>query len=90
MGMADELNEKKAFLTWEESAAVLQTDARQGVARAQRLLAMRYPCAAVACLRMRPSPFIGCSSPHNKILPWHSAVWASFTKTARVLRWTLP
>ncbi len=40
--MADELNEKKAFLAWEESAVVLQTDARQGVARAQRLLAMRY------------------------------------------------
>ena len=27
---------------WEESAAVLQTDAKQGIARAQRLLAMRY------------------------------------------------
>ncbi len=40
--MADELNEQKAFLTWAESAAVLQTDARQGIARAQRLLAMRY------------------------------------------------
>ncbi len=40
--MADELNQQKTFLTWEESAAVLQTDARQGMARAQRLLAMRY------------------------------------------------
>lgn len=40
--MADELNEQKAFLTWEESAAVLQTYAQQGMARAQRLLAMRY------------------------------------------------
>ena len=40
--MADELNQQKAFLTSEESAAVLQTDARQGMARAQRLLAMRY------------------------------------------------
>ena len=40
--MADELNEQKAFLTWAKSAAVLQTDARQGIARAQRLLAMRY------------------------------------------------
>ena len=40
--MTDALNEKKAFLTWEESVVVLQTDARQGVARAQRLLAMRY------------------------------------------------
>ena len=29
-------------MTWEESAAVLQTDASQGIARAQRLLAMRY------------------------------------------------
>lgn len=40
--MTDELNEKRAFLTWEESAVILQTDARQGIARAQRLLAMRY------------------------------------------------
>ena len=40
--MADELDAQKAFLTWEESAAVLQTDASQGIARAQRLLAMRY------------------------------------------------
>ena len=40
--MADELDAQKAFLTWEESAAVLQTDANQGIARAQRLLAMRY------------------------------------------------
>jgi hypothetical protein len=40
--MADEPNEEKAFLTWEESVVVLQTDARQGIARAQRLLAMRY------------------------------------------------
>ena len=31
-----------AVLSWEESAAVLQTDARLGIARAQRLLAMRY------------------------------------------------
>ena len=30
------------FLSWEESAEVLQTDASQGIARAQRLLAMRY------------------------------------------------
>ena len=42
MSMADELNEKKAFLTWEESAAVLKTYAGQGIARAQRLLALRY------------------------------------------------
>jgi TPR repeat protein len=40
--MPDELNAQKAFLTWEESAAVLQTDAKHGIARAQRLLAMRY------------------------------------------------
>ena len=40
--MADEFGAQKAFLTWEESAAVLQTDASQGIARAQRLLAMRY------------------------------------------------
>ena len=42
MSMADELNERKTVSTWEESAAVLQTDAGQGIARAQRLLAMRY------------------------------------------------
>ena len=40
--MTDELNAQKVFLTWEESAAVLQTDAKHGIARAQRLLAMRY------------------------------------------------
>ncbi len=40
--MADELNKRQTFLTWEESVAVLQTDARQGMARAQRLLATRY------------------------------------------------
>ena len=40
--MTDELKQQKAFLTWEESAAILQTDASQGIARAQRLLAMRY------------------------------------------------
>ncbi|MCL1476344.1 sel1 repeat family protein [Marinobacter sp. M3C] len=40
--MTDELNKKKAFVTWEESFGGLQTDAQQGDARAQRLLAMRY------------------------------------------------
>jgi TPR repeat protein len=40
--MTDELKQQKAFLTWEESVAILQTDASQGIARAQRLLAMRY------------------------------------------------
>jgi TPR repeat protein len=40
--MADELNAQKAFFTWEESAEVLRTDACHGVARAQRLLAIRY------------------------------------------------
>ena len=30
--MADELDAQKTFLTWEESAAVLQTDASQGIA----------------------------------------------------------
>lgn len=40
--MTDERNEAKAFLTWEESAVILHTDARKGIARAQRLLAMRY------------------------------------------------
>ena len=40
--MAEELNQRKAFLTWAESAAVLQADASEGVARAQRLLAKRY------------------------------------------------
>ena len=42
MSMADELNKQKPVLTWEESAAVLQADARQGIARAQRLLSTRY------------------------------------------------
>ena len=40
--MTDEFNEKKSILTWEESAAVLEADAQQGSARAQRLLATRY------------------------------------------------
>ena len=40
--MPDELNAQQTFLTWEESAAVLQIDASQGIARAQRWLAMRY------------------------------------------------
>ena len=40
--MTDEHNEQKASLTWEVSVAVLQADATQGIARAQRLLAMRY------------------------------------------------
>ena len=42
MSAPDELNAQQALLTWEESAAVLQIDASQGIARAQRLLAMRY------------------------------------------------
>ena len=33
--MPDELNAQQAFLTWEESAAVLHADASQGIARAQ-------------------------------------------------------
>ena len=40
--MTHEFNEQKSILTWEESAAVLQTDASQGMARAQRLLSTRY------------------------------------------------
>ena len=40
--MADGLAAQKTFLTWEESAEILQTDASQGIDRAQRLLAMRY------------------------------------------------
>jgi len=88
--MADELNEKKAFLTWEESVVGLQTDAGQGSARAQRLLAMRY-------LRGRGVPkdetiafYWMQLARTNKILPWHTAVWASSTKMARVSRRTLP
>ena len=42
MSMTDKLNPRQTFLTWEDSVALLQTDARQGIARAQRLLAMRY------------------------------------------------
>jgi TPR repeat protein len=40
--MTDDINEQNGDFTWVESAAVLQTDARLGIARAQRLLAMRY------------------------------------------------
>ena len=88
--MADELNKQKTFLKWEESAAVLQADARQGIARAQRLLSTRY-------LRGRGVPkdeviafYWMQLSPHSKIMPRPSAALASFTKTDRVLRWTSP
>jgi uncharacterized protein len=40
--MTDDINEQNGDFTWVESADVLQTDARLGIARAQRLLAMRY------------------------------------------------
>ena len=40
--MADEFGAQKAFLTWEESAELLLIDADHGIARAQRLLAIRY------------------------------------------------
>ena len=40
--MADEFGAQKAFLTWELSAEILQIDAGHGIARAQRLLAIRY------------------------------------------------
>jgi len=40
--MVDEFYEEKAFLRWKESLVAIQTDARLGIARAQRLLAMRY------------------------------------------------
>ena len=40
--MAYEFGSQKAFLTWEESAEILQVDASNGIARAQRLLAIRY------------------------------------------------
>jgi len=88
MNMADELNEQKAFLTWKESAAVLPADARQGMARAQRLLSTCY-LRGRGVPKDEASPFIGCSSPHNKLMPRPSAAWAGFTKTARVLRRTL-
>ncbi len=29
--MADKLNQQKTFLAWEESAVILQADARQGI-----------------------------------------------------------
>ena len=58
--MADELDAQKAFLTWEESAAVLQTDASQGIARAQRLLAMRYLRKAI------PPPKNICNAWHSQ------------------------
>ena len=40
--MADEFHAQKAFLTWEESADILLIDANHGIARAQRLLSIRY------------------------------------------------
>ena len=40
--MADECHAQKAFLSWEESAEILLIDAGHGIARAQRLLAIRY------------------------------------------------
>lgn len=40
--MADESSAQKAFSTWEESAEILLIDANHGIARAQRLLAIRY------------------------------------------------
>lgn len=40
--MADEFGDQKAFLTWEETAKILLIDAGHGIARAQRLLAIRY------------------------------------------------
>ena len=42
MKMADEFGAQKAFSTWEESAEILLIDANHGIARAQRLLAIRY------------------------------------------------
>ena len=83
--MADEVGAQKAFLTWEESADILLIDANHGIARAQRLLAIRY-LRGRGVPKDQAVPFIGCNSPHNNIFPWHSAVWASFTKTVLVLR----
>jgi len=40
--MTNDINQQNGGFTWVESAAVLQTDARLGIARAQRLLSMRY------------------------------------------------
>ena len=40
--MADGFHTKKGFLTWEESVEILLIDANHGIARAQRLLAIRY------------------------------------------------
>jgi TPR repeat protein len=40
--MTDDRNKPMGGLTWEESAAVLETNAQEGDARAQRLLAIRY------------------------------------------------
>ena len=40
--MADEFGAQKAFLRWEESSEILPINANHGVARAQRLLAIRY------------------------------------------------
>jgi len=40
--MADEINKLKTFLPWQESAAVLQTNARQGMDRTRCLLFTCY------------------------------------------------
>ena len=40
--MADEFGAQQDFLTWQESAEILLIDAGHGIARAQRLLAIRY------------------------------------------------
>ena len=40
--MVDALYPEKPLLSWEESAVILIADANLGIARAQRLLAMRY------------------------------------------------
>ena len=42
MKMVDECRAQKAILRWEESAEILLIDAGHGIARAQRLLAIRY------------------------------------------------
>ena len=40
--MADESDAQKALLTWGASTEILIVDANHGIARAQRLLAIRY------------------------------------------------
>lgn len=81
--MTNELNKQKAFLKWQESAVVLQTDAKQGIDRAQRLLSMRY-LRGRGVLKDEVTAFYWMQLTAQKTMPRPSAAWANCTKTDRV------